>query len=151
MDTSEMVSAPLHDFMESAQKVRSDIQHIDRLERRAAIVLCNMKAADKVDIEAFYSIVSGALKLRLISLYEAEDMRPDTIDGVAAAFEFIKLNTKQIVKLAWADPNNLKLLTQIVDPLGEMADPHRALMKPLEIPLFKESSSGRRHFQGLGI
>ena len=129
MKTIEMLN-PIEEFMKSALQVQENRQHIERLGRQANIALLNMKTEGAVDIHAFESIVGRAVELRLL---DADDdlttFKPETIEAVATAFDYIKLNVSAIIDLAYTDPAE-----------------YQKRIDPMKTPIRMSNQPPRRHF-----
>ena len=92
---------PCQDFWKSVQDVQSNSQHIDRLARQMDIDVRNMDARDGVvDHDAYSSRILRAIELRLIDPADALDFSAETPAGVKAAYDFVKMNIKQIQDVA---------------------------------------------------
>lgn len=96
-----VVLDPKTEFANSAAQVRLTEHDIERLLRQTDIALRNMKQEGKVDLKACATVVGKARELRLIDETDLQDMTFKTIEETAGAFDFIKLNAKNIMDIAF--------------------------------------------------
>lgn len=95
------IANPREDFWKSVQDVQTNVQHIERLARQMDIDVRNMEAkGGEVDHDAYSSRILRAIDLRLIDAADARDFSAESPEAVKAAYDFVKLNIKQIQAVA---------------------------------------------------